>query len=167
MARSALEGTAQYLDFTRKVHATLKEVPEVDLRRNVIASEDFEKLLLKTVFASRRSGDDEVYKPTNIVTIISRTSKITGQENVAYHYETLCEVAHPNFLGRSVHIHEIIPGSRPGDEVRMLGPGQAPSSSPIMVATVSALSWACGNHVSSFNLMRSTIAGFLKRFPGG
>jgi hypothetical protein len=165
MARSALESTVQHLDFARKVYATLKETPEIDFRHKILDSEDFEKLLLKTIFASRMAGDDEIYKPINVLTIISRTSKIVGQENIASHYETLCEVAHPNFLGKTVHIHEIIPGSRAGDEVRILGPGQATSSSPIIVATVGALSWACGNHVSSFSLMRSTIAAFLKRFP--
>ena len=107
MARSALETTVQYVDFTRTISATLEGMPKVDVRQNLIISGDLEKYLLKTVFASRREGDEEFYKPTNIVTIINRIAKIDVHEMVGSHYETLCEVAHPNFLGRSLHIVEI------------------------------------------------------------
>jgi hypothetical protein len=163
-ARAALESTAQYVDSSRTVSATLERAPEVDLRQNALVSEDFERFLLKTVFASRKPGDDEIYKPTNILTIVSRIAKSPGQENVLLFYETLCEITHPNFLGRSVHILEVVAGPRPGDEVRILGPGQAPSSSSIVEAMVVGLSWACGTHVSSFGLMLEAIGGFFKRF---
>src|SRR6516164_4730535 len=33
-------------------------------RRRVVASEDLEKFLLRTVFSSRMSNDEEIYKPT-------------------------------------------------------------------------------------------------------
>jgi hypothetical protein len=164
-ARAALESTAQYLDCSRTVSATLEQVPvDVDIQRNAIVSEDLEKFLLRTVFASRRPGDDEIYKPTNILTIVSRIAKSPGQENVLTFYETLCEVTHPNFLGRSVHILEVVPGPRPGDEVRILGPSQAPLSSSIIEATVGALSWTCTAHVSSFGLMWEAIGSVWKRF---
>jgi hypothetical protein len=110
------------------------------------------------------SDAEEIYKPTNILTILARVAKLPGQQNVSSFYEIPCEIAHPNFLGRSVHIHEMIPGPRPGDEVRILGPGQATVSSPIMGAIVGALSWACAVHVTSFGLMKSTIETFLDRF---
>jgi hypothetical protein len=79
-ARAALESTAQYLDCSRTVSATLEQVPvDVDIRRNAIVSEDLEKFLLRTVFASRRPGDDEIYKPTNILTIVSRIARALGR----------------------------------------------------------------------------------------
>ena len=134
------------------------------MRRNAIVSDELEKFLLKTVFASRQPGDDEIYKPTNILTIVSRIAKSPGHENVIGFYETLCEVTHPNYLGRSVHILEVVPGPRPGDEVRVLGRGQAPLSSSIIGATVGALSWTCVTHVNSYGLMWEEIGSFLKRF---
>jgi hypothetical protein len=103
MARSSLESTAQHLDLSRKVHATLEAIPlTIDLRLNLLVSDDFERLVLKTLFASRISGEEDFYKPTNILTIITRIAKIEGQQNVAKYYELLCEVAHPNFLGKCV-----------------------------------------------------------------
>jgi hypothetical protein len=146
------------------MNATLEGVPEVDLRKNHVVSTDFESLLVKTIFASKMSDAEEIYKPTNILTILARIAKIHGQQNVASYYEILCEIAHPNFLGRSVHIHETIPGSRAGDEVRILGPGQAAFSSPVNGAIVGALSWACAAHVTAFDLVRSTSETFLNRF---
>jgi hypothetical protein len=164
MARSALESTAQYVDFARQVNATLEGIPDVDLRKTLNVSREFESLLVKTIFSARRSDTDEIYKPTNILTIIARIAKIPGQQNISSHYEILCEIAHPNFLGRSVHIHEFIPGARPGDELRIIGPGQAGFSLPVMGAIVAALSWACATHVTAFGLMRSTIESFFDRF---
>ena len=164
MARSALETTVQYVDFARTISATLERLPEVDVRWNLIISDDLEKYLLKTVFASRREGDDEYYKPTNIVTIINRIAKIDGHAMIGSYYETLCEVAHPNFLGRSLHIVEIRPGSRSGDEIRILAPSQVDLDLSVTRGTVGALSWACATQVTAFALMSTTIHDFLKRF---
>ena len=151
----------------RTVAATLEQIGDVDFRKVVVISEDLEKFLLKTVFASRRADDEEIYKPTNILTIITRIAKSPNQENISSFYETLCEVAHPNFLGRSVHVLEVCPGPREGDEIRILGPGQNMSFTSITEATVGALSWACGTHVTSFAEMSTAIGGFLTRLNSG
>ena len=96
MARSALENSAQLLDTSRSISATLvgdtvaaalteeaEDVgkqklldPSVDFRKAMVISEDFEKLLSKTLFATRLPGSEEIFKPTNIVTIIDRIIKI-------------------------------------------------------------------------------------------
>jgi hypothetical protein len=167
MARSALESTTHYLDSSRTVAATLEQIGDVDFRKVVVISEDLEEFLLKTVFASKRADDEEIYKPTNILTIITRIAKSPDQENISSFYETLCEVAHPNFLGRTVHVLEVRPGPREGDEIRILGPGQNMSFTSITEATVGALSWACGTHVTSFAAMSTAIGGFLTRLNSG
>jgi hypothetical protein len=174
MARSALENSAQLVDTCRSISATLvgetEELrtgkfldPSVDFRKNIVMSQDFEDLLLRTLFATRLPGSEEFYKATNIVTIISRISKSPSQETVLKTYEILCEVAHPNFLGKSIYLQRAVPGKRPGDEWRIIGQGAGPSSLPIVEATVSALSWSCGTNVSAFELLSETVKAVLTK----
>jgi hypothetical protein len=97
-ARAALEGTAQYLQTARTVSATLDTIRhDADFNSTLVASSDLEALLLKTVFATRMPGHEEIYKPTNINTIIEKVGKIVGQDFLPQTYDLLCEVAHPNF----------------------------------------------------------------------
>jgi len=70
MARSALEGTARYADFARQMNGTLEGVPGVDLWKDHLVSTDFEKLLVKTIFSLKMSDAEEIYKPTNVLTIL-------------------------------------------------------------------------------------------------
>ncbi len=174
MARFALENAAQFVDTCRSIAATIvgetEELgkgrlldPSVDFRKNVVMSQDFEDLLLRTLFATRLPGSDEFYKATNIVTIITRISKSPGQESVLKTYELLCEVAHPNFLGKSIYWQDTVPGKRRGDEWRIIGQSAGPSSLPIVEATVSALSWSCGTNVSAFQLLSGTLKVVIAR----
>jgi hypothetical protein len=174
MARSALENTGQLVDTCRSISATIvgetEELgkgrlldPSVDFRNTTVMSEDFEDLLLRTLFATRLPGSEEFYKATNIVTIITRISKSPSQESVLKTYELLCEVAHPNFLGKSIYWQSTVPGKRPGDEWRVIGQGAGPSSLPIVEATVSALSWSCGTNVTAFQLLSDTLKAVVAR----
>jgi hypothetical protein len=164
-ARAGLESTCQYVDTARTISATLEKIPRVDLNKDIVASKDLETFLVRTVFASRRTGDEEIYKPTNIITIVDKVSKVMGQEHVKSTYEELCELAHPNFLGRSVYVIDWAPGSRPGDETRTIGVGEGPTGLGITQTIVRALSWSCGTHVTAFRLMSQSIESFLHR-PG-
>jgi len=175
LARSGLETAAQFVDFARTVSATLDLFttekiqpgspldPAIDLHTTVLASEVLEKYLLKTIFVSRLSDADELYKPTNIVTIISRIAKSPGQEAVRPAYDLLCEVAHPNFLGRSLYLLDAKPGPREGDEVRTIGPGHGPIEQRVVEAAVTAISWACWTQVTAFGLMSETIKAMVAR----
>lgn len=97
VARSAFEGTVQYLDLTRAVCATLEQASDFDFQGNLVSSEELERFLVRVMFASRQEAAEEIYRPTNILTLISNTAKIRWQEWVRSRYETLSEIVHPNF----------------------------------------------------------------------
>ena len=109
------------------------------------------------------SDAEALYKPTNITTIINRVSKSPHQELVSPIYEMLCEVAHPNFLGRSLYLLGAKEGSREGDEVRTIGLGEGPMAPVIVEATVAGVSWACGTQATAFKLMSDTVRAVKER----
>lgn len=170
LARSALETAAAFVDAARMVTGTIKEGksspildPDVDLCTTLVISEKLEEYSLKTIFASRLPESEIIYNPTNIVTIITRVSKIRAQEFVLPTYSVLCEAAHPNMLGRMLYIHGSEPGPWEGNELRTLGPGNGPTWYLLAESIVAALSWACGTQVSAFNLMAETIGMVMDR----
>jgi hypothetical protein len=168
LARSALETAAAFVDAARTVSATIIGKPkdgkpgcildpDVDLRTTFVGSEDLERYSLKTIFASRLPESETIYNPTNILTIITRISKIPQQEFVLSTYEILCEAAHPNMLGRMLYLHKSEPGPRKGNELRTLGPGNGPTWQLLAEAIVAAVSWACGTLTTAAALMAETI----------
>jgi hypothetical protein len=174
LARSALESAAQFADAARTVSTTIGDSSDstkshrtpdaaINLHRNVLLCKPLEEYLLKTMFASRLPSAEDFCRPTNIVTIIQRISKSVGQEFVCPTYETLCEVAHPNFLGRSLYLLDVEPGQHEGEEVRTIGPGIGPTGQRIVAPTVAGLAWACGTQVSAFGLMSATIQAMLSK----
>ena len=165
VARAVLEGVAQFLDTARTLTATLEQVSTRDLYRQVVTSEELERYLVKTIFASRLPESEDYYNPTNILTVLKRLSKIKGQERILEHYSELCEVAHPNFLGRSVYLTGVRPGARDGDELRMISFSQGPNHIQILGRTLWVLSWALAAQVSSGNLMQSGIASLYGKLP--
>jgi hypothetical protein len=93
MARSSIETAANYVDFSRRVCATLigetKELsrgrlvdPSVDFRTNSVTIAGFEDLGLKTLFASRLAEAEGFYNPVNIQTVLDKTSK--GMHQTCY-----------------------------------------------------------------------------------
>lgn len=174
LARSALETAAAFVDAARMVSATIRGPnpeqtpslildPAVDLRKTAVISDDLERYSLKTIFASRLPESETIYNPTNIVTIVTRISKSQGQEFVLPTYGVLCEAAHPNFLGRTLYLHDSKPGPWAGNELRTLGSGNGPTEHFIAESVVAALSWACGTQVSAFGLMAETIGSVMGR----
>ena len=174
LARSALETAAAFVDAARTASATIIGKPkdgkpgcildpDVDLRTTFVGSQELELYSLKTIFASRLPESETIYNPTNIVTIITRISKIPQQEFVLSTYEILCEAAHPNMLGRMLYLHKSEPGPRKGNELRILGPGNGPTWQLLAEAIVAALSWACATLTSAFALMAETIETVMAR----
>ena len=104
MARAALETTASYAWFQTTMRPGIDAVIGKDM---IIDFGPLEDEILKTLWASRLEDADAFYKPTNIVTIIDHiTKKVPDQEDVGAAYRLLCEVAHPNMLGRSLFLSE-------------------------------------------------------------
>jgi len=174
LSRSGIETAAQFADLARRTVATLIGTtredgkgrlldPEIDLRKTVVASEDFERLILKTLFATRLDVSEEVYKATNALTLIQNASRIEGQELVLGMYEQLCEVAHPNFPGRSIYVLSVQAGEQPGNETRTIGPGLGPSARQIAETTLGGLSWSCGTSASAFDLMSKAMQAIWRR----
>ncbi len=173
LARSALETAAAFVDAARTVSATISGVtkahpgtildPAIDLRNTIVTSEELEQYSLKTIFASRLPESETIYSPTNILTIITRISKIRAQDFVLPTYGILCEAAHPNMLGRALYIHGSEPGQRPGNELRTLSPGNRPAPHFLAESIVAALSWACATQVSASRLMSETIGAAVAR----
>lgn len=158
IARAALENTVQYVDAARTITATImKSILDQSFIEDNAPNDELEDYLLKTVFASRLPDVEDYYKPTNIMTIIDRIAKSPGQSVVKDHYNFLCEIAHPNFVGRSVYILDTKIGSRAGDEIRTLGIGSGNNSVDILISTVWAVSWAVGTQCSATQLMQSSI----------
>jgi hypothetical protein len=162
-ARAALEGTAQYVDSARWISATLDQIPEVTLRNGRVTSSELESFLLKTVFASSLPDDSRIYKPIKIGKILDRVGKIKGQEFLETTYAELCQVAHPNFLGRSIYIVSAVTNDHPGDQTLVLGLGRGPTSKSIIKSSVRALSWACMTHVTAFMVLRHSTGSFLEK----
>jgi hypothetical protein len=97
MSRAALETAASYAWFQTEVRPAIEKIGRGDTPTTV---PDLENKVL-VVFASRQEDQEEFYSLTNILTIIGHiTKKIPGQEVLAETYEALCEVSHPNWMGR-------------------------------------------------------------------
>ena len=116
---------------------------------------------LKTLWASRLEDVEAFYNPTNIVTIIGHiTKKVPYQEDVGDCYSLLCEVAHPNMLGRSLFLSE-------EDGRTVISRKRGPSATVIERASLLALSWAAGTLPRSLTAMQHTcvkMAKDLERF---
>jgi hypothetical protein len=95
------------------------------------------------------------YNPTNIVTIVDHiTKKIPHQEEVGSCYRFLCEVAHPNMLGRSLFLSE-------HDGRTVISRNRGPSAKLIEQACLLALSWAAGTLPRSLTPMQDACIGLL------
>jgi hypothetical protein len=147
MARAALETSASYAWFQTRIR------PGIDAVIGKDQFVDFEQLeieILKTLWASRLEDVEEFYNPTNIVTIIGHiTKKIPEQEDVGACYGILCEVAHPNMLGRSLFLSE-------QDGLTVISRKRGPSATVIEHASLLALSWAAGTLPRSLTAMQAT-----------
>ncbi|WP_375462130.1 hypothetical protein [uncultured Enterovirga sp.] len=120
LARSAFESAVQFVQDARTISATLEGISKADMHNSIVVCEDLEKYLLRTMYASRLTGSDEIYKSTSILTTIGKISKASQDDQLQHRYEVLCELTHPNFLGRSIYLTHFEKGPRDGDEVRFI-----------------------------------------------
>jgi hypothetical protein len=158
MARAALETTASYAWFQTKVRPGIDAVIGKD--KMIFDFGPLEEEILKTLWASRLEDAEEFNKPTSILTIIGHiTEKIPDQKDVGACYGLLCEVAHPNMLGRSLFLSE-------EDGRTIISRKRGPSATVIEHASLLALSWAAGTLLRSLTPMQDTcvrMMEYLKR----
>jgi hypothetical protein len=172
ISKNDVTGAAQFIDAARTVSATIAGTDQkpggiialnTDPHTQVLTSSELEQYLLKTVFGSRLPKTDEHLQAINALGIIRRLSKSPGQEFILQTYELLCEVAHPNFYGKSIYLLLREDGPVEGNELRTIGPGNGPVSPQIIEASLSALSWMCAGNVSAFALMSKTVGALMGR----
>lgn len=118
--------------------------------------------MLKTVFASRLPGDEQIYQTINIKTIIEKhAGKIKDQEYIIPTYDVLCEVAHQNFIGRSIYIVDISENDHAGDRTYMLALNHGARTAMIEAVVVRALSWASMTHTTARLALQKSLGEFL------
>jgi hypothetical protein len=165
LARSALESAIQFVHDARTVASSLDEVMEFDLVASTVTSEELEAFLLQTVYASRQSGADPIYKSKNILTVIEKIAKVAKDDPIGSEYEVLCEMTHPNFLGRSTYVVGIEPKARPGDEVRLISHRNGLNADAVLQSTLWALSWAIEGQATSTHLVQGAISDMFAKVP--
>lgn len=165
LARSAFEGAIQMVHDARAISPSLDSVCEIDLRNTVAQSTELENFVLGTVFSSRLSDSEEIYKSKNILTIISKIDKVAKDDQLKVYYEYLCEITHPNFLGRSNHLLGVKGGAREGEEIRIISHRNGKNSSDIRELILKTLSWSIEAQITSAWLLQKSIQGMLMAFP--
>ncbi len=165
LARSALESGIQFVFDARTMSATLEDILKVDLTNQMVSSTELEDLILKTVYATRKSGAEEIYKSRNILTVIDKIAKVAKDDPLKEEYETLCELTHPNFLGRSIYLEGFEEQGRPGDEIRKISHRNGVTAPEILQSTLWALSWATEAQAASTHLIMNVIRDLMEKFP--
>jgi len=148
IARAALESSACYAWFQTKMRPGIEGAMGKLTERIIVDFRPLETELLNTLWASRLEDAETFHNPTNIATIVDHiTKKIPDQEDVGRCYRLLCEVAHPNMLGRSMFLSE-------QDGQTIISRNRGPTVRVIEHASLLALSWAAGTLPRSLNPMQ-------------
>jgi hypothetical protein len=164
MSRAALETAAAYAWLQTEIRPAIEQAAAADTLTQIKyddqgVTKDLEEKLLKVVYASRLKDSEPFYNPTNIVTIIEKIAKkIPQQEIISETFHLLCEVAHPNWAGRSIYITHTIPGRIPGYEQRTISSDHGADAHVILQASVTALSWATGTFSRSCVAFQAALA---------
>jgi len=162
LARSALESSVQFVQDARTIAASLEHVLKADLSAGIVTSTELEQYLLQTVYASRQTGSDEIYKSKNILTVLEKIAKVAKDEPLREEYELLCEVTHPNFLGRSTYIMGAEDDRGDGSELRILSPANGIGSDALLQSAIWALSWAIEAQANSTHLVQGVVQDLFK-----
>lgn len=159
MSRAALETTASYAWLQSKTKPAFDQISQGNTPTIL---EGLEDELLKVVFASRLKDAEKFYNPTSIATIIENIAKkIPHQETIADLYSALCEVAHPNMLGRSIYITAVDKTDIAGHENRTISMNHGPATIGILRDSISALSWSTATFSKSCFVMQESIRKIL------
>lgn len=165
LARSALESSVQFVQDARTISASLEPVLKIDLNAGLATSTELEKYLLQTVYAARQTGSDEIYKSKNILTVLEKIAKVAKDEPIREEYELLCEVTHPNFLGRSTYITGAEDDRGDGSELRILSPENGIGCDALLQSVIWALSWAIEAQAQSTLLVQGVVQDLFNLLP--
>jgi hypothetical protein len=97
IARALLELSSSFLSLSTQISKTFRDAEFP--KDTVVACEELEERLLKSIWGSRLKQTPEHLKQTNVLTTIEKLSKLLPKEELFSKYEFLCEVAHPNVVG--------------------------------------------------------------------
>lgn len=164
LARSAFETTIQFSSDVRVMAPSILSLSERDFHNEVCINEELESLILKTVFSSRASDTDEIYKPVNILTIIKKMTKFFHEDPIPDIYEKLCEITHPNFLGRSIYIRNSEKKDMPGSEIRFMSYNDGYCSGNFLYTVLWSLSWSIKNMNEFARILHESITKTLDKF---
>jgi len=165
LARSALESSVQFVQDARTFAASLEQVMQADLRANIGHSSELEQYLLQTVYASKQADADEIYRPKNILTVLRNIAKIAKDEPLEEQYEILCEVTHPNFLGRSIYVAGAEADPSTGSELRTISPQNGLATERLLRSILWTLSWAIEAQATSTHLVQGAVRDFVGILP--
>jgi hypothetical protein len=163
MSRAALETTAAYSWLQTEIRPSLEKVAAND-NLSLVKYQDqgLEEKLLKVVYASRLPDQEDFYRPTNITTIINKIADRVPEQGIAGEtYSILCEVAHPNWAGRSIYVTEAKTKAIAGHELLTISSQHGPTATIIMREAVTALSWSAGTYPLSCVALQGAVQKML------
>jgi hypothetical protein len=148
MSRAALETAAAYAWFQTEIRPALDKIGTEDVP--ILMTKDLEEKLLKVIYASSLEDSEAFYRPERIGRIIDKiATQIPHQEIIKGTYFMLCQVAHPNWAGRSIYITHREPGRMSGHEFRTISSTHGSDAIVVLRSSITALSWATGTFSSS------------------
>ena len=77
----------------------------------------------------------------------------------------MCEVTHPNFLGRSTYLIGAEHDRNDGSELRIISPENGSHTEALTQSALWALSWAIEAQATSTHLMQGTVADLIAALP--
>ncbi|MFK4799167.1 hypothetical protein ACI3K5_10805 [Streptomyces sp. MPA0124] len=102
-ARALIEEAGALADEQKAVAEawrTGKAAAEDPLRRPALVRETLAPVLLKAGFGSRMNGSNEKLRATNVLTLVKKVTRATGDDRFPKWYDLLSDAAHPAFGAR-------------------------------------------------------------------
>ena len=166
LSRSLVELTAGFILNGGSIREVVALAAQQWHEDKFVACEDLENLLNKALYGSRLVPDGDPLRQTNIVTQLQKLSKFPGWEGVMEHYERLCEVAHPNFLG---HARFWADGPQPQADGSLLWSGASgvvnEAVRTIQADTLWSVASAGANVCSGFKILDDQVKIIVTSFP--
>jgi hypothetical protein len=151
------------------IEAVMNQLP-ADMRSTCFASQDLEENILKYIWGTRLPGQEEIYKQTNILTVLQKLTKAPQAEQLLPRYEHLCEVAHPNVIGNMRFLSDEAEVLADGSERRLLlRQPETETFHRIVEDSLWAIGWSAGCFRNGFAMLHnslSTVANRLASLSG-
>jgi hypothetical protein len=157
VCRSLVELSSAYLMNVNSIEGVIKQLP-TDLRSTCVASQDLEENILKYIWGTRLPGQEEIYKQTNILTVLQKLTKSPQADQLLPRYERLCEVAHPNVIGNMRFLSDEAEILADGSEKRLLlRQPETETFHRIVDDSLWAIGWSAGCFRNGFAMLHDSI----------